>query len=270
VSGSDRSRRVRAFAHDLSDRLQADIKATYDSGSRWYLEWVDGPTRATVRAAVDTADLAGAQIRTARGRSVRAAAVAAVRLAAAGEFTIGRRWGVPLSQIEHHLDDIDHPEQTVDEREEHMVGRLLAAATPPGQHWPDDYRIGELVAENGLAWLLDGARLTPLEVLTARYAQGEAARAWRERTETMPVRPAVEAALTDPNLEPAAALATLTLLRELRVDQERAEAAAIAAARRAEVSWADIGTALGVSKQSAHKWGSRRAAGASSRASAQG
>jgi hypothetical protein len=270
MSGSDRPRRVRAFARDLSTRLQASIQATYDSGTRWHLEWVDGPTRAAVRAAVDAADLAGAQIQTSRSASTRAVAAGAVRLAASGEFAIGRRWGLPLTQIERYLEDVNHPDRTVDEREEHIVGRLLAAATPTGQRWPNEYRIGELVVENGLAWLLDGAQLAPLEVLTARYAEGQAALAWRDRAATMPLRPAVEAALADPDPDPATTLATLSLLRQLRLEQEQAEAAAITAARRAEVSWADIGTALGVSKQSAHKWGSRRAAGAPTRASVQG
>src|SRR6266536_5292682 len=138
MSGSDRPRRVRAFAHDLSTRLQARIQATYDSGTRWYLEWVDGPTRAAVRDAVDAADLAGAQIQTSRSVSSRAVAVGAVRLAVSGEFAIGRRWGRASTQIEHYLEDVDHPERVADGREEHLVGRLLAAATPPGQPWPDE------------------------------------------------------------------------------------------------------------------------------------
>jgi hypothetical protein len=41
--------------------------------------------------------------------------------------------GTALTQIERYLEDVDHPERAIDEREEHMVGRLLAAATPTGQ-----------------------------------------------------------------------------------------------------------------------------------------
>jgi hypothetical protein len=90
---ADRSRRVRAFARDISDRTQTTIEATYDTGARWYLHWTDGPIRSGVRADAEAADLAGAQITTSRSLSARAIAVGAVRLAAAGELSSSRRWG---------------------------------------------------------------------------------------------------------------------------------------------------------------------------------
>jgi len=81
MSGSDRPRRIRALAQTLSARTQTEIRPTYDTGARWYLEWTDGPTPAAVRAAVDATDLAGAEIRLYRSLSARAVAVGAVRLA---------------------------------------------------------------------------------------------------------------------------------------------------------------------------------------------
>jgi hypothetical protein len=103
-------------------------------------------------------------------------------------------------------------------------------------------------------------------VLTARYAAGDAARAWRERAQTMPVRAAVDAALADPDIAAAAALAMVALLPQLRAEQERTEAAAVTAARKAGASWADVGQALGISRQSAYKWAKLRTDGAPSRA----
>jgi len=137
------------------------------------------------------------------------------------------------------------------------------------------YRIADLVAERGLAWLLpDGAGdpadaepgLAPIEVLTARYATGPAGRAWREQARTMPVRAAVQAALADPDLDTDAALATVALLPQLRAEQEHLEAAAVDAARRVGASWTQVGTALRISKQSAHTWARRRSTGIRSRA----
>jgi hypothetical protein len=278
MSGSDRPRRVRGLAQTLSTRTQTDVRATYDNGARWYLEWTDGPTVAEVRAAVVATDLAGAEIRTYRTVSARAVATGAIRLAAAGELTIGRRWSQPLDQVRDALDDVAHPDRPRDQREDRMAARLLDAATPTDQQWPapNEYRIADLVAERGLAWLLpDGAAapadqqpgLTPIEVLTARYAAGPAARAWREQAQTMPLRAAVEAALADPVLDADAAVAMVALLPQLRAEQEHLEAAAVDAARRAGTSWAQVGAALGISKQSAHTWARRRSTGARSRAS---
>jgi hypothetical protein len=103
-------------------------------------------------------------------------------------------------------------------------------------------------------------------VLTARYADGPAARAWREQAQTMPLRAGVEAALADPDLDADAAMAMVALLPQLRTEQEHLEAAAVDAARRVGTSWAQVGAALGISKQSAHTWARRRNAGARSRA----
>jgi len=159
-----------------------------------------------------------------------------------------------------------------------MVSRLLAAATPTDRTWPqpDEYAIADLVAERGLTWLLpapgealvDEPELTPLEILTACYATGAHARAWQERAQPMPLREAVDAALADPALDQPAALAMVALLPQLRVEQERTEAAAVEAARRVGASWSAVGAALGISKQSAYTWARLRNAGAPSRATA--
>lgn len=274
MAGTDRPRRIRALAQTLSTQTQAELRVTHEGGARWYLEWTDGPTRTAVREAVDAADLAGAEIRLYRTFTARAVALGTVRLAAAGELGIGRRWGQPLSQVQHALDDVDHPERPIDHREDQMATRLLAAATPADRQWPDEYHIADLVAQRGLAWLLtttgeetaDAPDLAPLEILTARYAAGGQARAWQEQAQPMPLREAVEAALADPTLDQPTALAMVALLPQLRVEQERTEAAAVDAARRAGASWSAVGAALGISKQSAHTWARLRTTGRPSRA----
>jgi Helix-turn-helix domain len=176
------------------------------------------------------AALAGAEPTLYRRLSSRAIAVGAIRLAA-GELAIDRRGSIPETRAERYLDEIDDPEHPAGEREHHLVRRLLAATTDPAPGWVSDAGVVRAVVGQGLGWLLEGggdasAVLEPRELLTARYATGAAAAAWRDRAEPMPIRDAVEAALADPDLDGPAALATVTLLRELRAEQERAEAAA--------------------------------------------
>lgn len=259
----DRARQVRALVRDLSRRVGTEIRATYDAGT-WRLEWSDGPTPQMVTADLAKTDV---EITIHRSLSARAVALGAIRLAAAGGFARQRR--PPVDQVEATLDDVDRPELAADDREEHLVERLLAeAADRPG---PLQSRVCELVAERGLGWLVTTAGVaTPLEILTARYATGAAAVAWRERAESMPVRAAAEAALADSTIDAAGALATLSLLKMLRAEQERAEAQAAAAARQTGATWTQIGAALGITKQSAAKWAANRTAKVPSRASAQG
>lgn len=266
----DRARQVRAVVRDLSTRAGTEIRASFEAGT-WRLEWSDGPTPRGVMSDLATADLA-AEITIHRSLSARAVALGAIRLAAVGGFapTSRRR---PADQVEAALDDVEHPELAADDREEYLAERLLAEAEVADRSGPAQSLVCELLAERGLGWLVTTAGVaTPLEVLTARYATGPGAVAWRERAEPMPVRVAVEAALADSTIDTPAALATLGLLKVLRAEQERAEAHAAAAARRTGATWTQIGAALGITKQSAAKWAANRTGGVSSRTrpSAQG
>jgi len=59
------------------------------------------------------------------------------------------------------------------------------------------------------------------------------------------------------------------LLAQLRAEWEATEATALARAHEAGASWTDIGTALGVSRQSAHARARRRSTGTPTRLSTQ-
>ncbi|MEU1813211.1 hypothetical protein [Micromonospora aurantiaca (nom. illeg.)] len=57
MAGSDRSRRMPAFARDLEGRYGTRFEAVYDSRPTWRLERTDGPSADTVRQAADAGAL---------------------------------------------------------------------------------------------------------------------------------------------------------------------------------------------------------------------
>lgn len=264
----DRARLVRAFVRDLSAATGVEFRHVYEAGAVWRLEWTDGPTPSTVMAALAAADLAGVDLTCHRSLSARAVALGALRSALDGAFTVQRGWRSPADQVEAALETVEHPERPATEREEWLTERLLAEAANSPRPGPAQSQVCELLTEHGVAWLIGGddTRLSPVEVLTARYATGAQATAWRNQAVPMSVRTVVERALADPELDASGALAALTLLRELRVEQEQAEAIAAEAARRAGATWTQIGGALGITKQSAAKWAAHRSARVPSRA----
>lgn len=270
----NRGKQARATARALAEHfgLRA-VEARYDDygdGPAWYLNWSNGPTYTTMQAALD--DLAPqlapdvGRWRLSRVVQDDALAVQAVRLALAGQLHPG---GSPNGQIETACHTTDDPDRPVDEREAAMARRLLEAT--------GGSRMGELLQERGLAWLLPrqdtrpredaDARVdepqTALEVLTARYAVGEARRRWERQTITLPVQDAVEAALADPDTPGTCINAALTLLPVLRAGIEArldaTEKRAMAAARQRGRSWSQIGRRMGISAQAAQQRAARRA-----------
>lgn len=273
---------MRALAQDLEDRFGTRFEAQYHEATTWNLSWSLGPLYETVRSVVDQrADrLAGATVRLSRGRGGdREIALAAIRLALDGALEPERRWGGEYSahsQAEHYLDHTEYPERATP-REEAMARRLMQQAAEPRTFgtgvYVNEYTMCKLVDDRGISFLLESPatdleqdgraeaeNLHPsaLEVLTARYATGEAARAWRRTARTLSARQAVDTALTDPQLSGRDALAVLAVLQQLRAEldgQERQTAAVLSAGVAAsELTYDDVGRALGVTRQSAHTW----------------
>ncbi|MER8184547.1 hypothetical protein [Kitasatospora sp. NPDC094015] len=223
-------------ARRLADRLTAQyripIEPQYDPGSRrWTLRWYDGPPVSAVRAALGKLGTEAARMLVRRDLTTRALALAAIRETRAGAM---HRWVGSWGQryhLEQILADRPFPDRTDGPREAAMLERLLQAATDAHGRWPhpDENKAFELVARNGVAWLLpddrlagpedrQGIALSPLEYLTARYAAGVHRTAWETALATMPLRAAVIAARDDTAATPDAARAALTLLPDLRTE----------------------------------------------------
>ncbi|MER5635433.1 hypothetical protein ABT095_00565 [Kitasatospora sp. NPDC002227] len=225
--------RLGRLAESLSTRHRTAIELLPDPDHRrWTFRWYDGPTVTAVRADLDQEAPAGVEVAARRDFSTRALALAAIRETRAGAM---RRWVGSWGQryhLEQLLHELPHPERTAHAREAAMLDRLLRTATTGAGRWavPDESRAFELIARDGIAWLLpqplpqhrlaapgvtDGLALDPLEFLTARYATGVHRTAWETALTPMPLRAAVAAAQADPAPTPEAASAALSLLPTL-------------------------------------------------------
>ncbi|MEU9128483.1 hypothetical protein AB0D08_10290 [Kitasatospora sp. NPDC048540] len=225
-----RGPRARRLADRLTAQYRIPIEPQYDPGSRrWTLRWYDGPPLAAVRAALGRHGPEAEQLLVRRDLTTRALALAAIRETRAGAM---HRWVGSWGQryhLEQVLADRPFPDRADSPREAAMLERLLQAATAGHGRWshPDENKAFELVARDGVAWLLpddrlagpqdrDGLALGPLEYLTARYATGVHRTAWETALATMPLRAAVTAARDDGAPTPDAARAALALLPALR------------------------------------------------------
>ncbi|MEV7180864.1 hypothetical protein [Kitasatospora sp. NPDC093679] len=235
--------RLRRLADRLGVQYRTAFEPQYDPVRRcWTLRWYDGPTPATVQSALRRLGPESEGVLVRRDLTTRSLALAALRETRAGAM---HRWVGSWGQRYHLaqlLADQEHPDRTAGPREAAMLDRLLAAATPDGGGpWavPDESRAFELIARDGIAWLLpserlagpddaDGVALTPLEYLTSRYAAGVHRAAWETALTTMPLRAAVTSAEADPEPTADAARAALALLPALRAqlnrDLDRAQA----------------------------------------------
>ncbi|WP_282204243.1 hypothetical protein [Kitasatospora fiedleri] len=220
----------------MSKTYRCTITADYyDDKRRWELRWHDGPTAATVVAAV------GRQLPEHRevvspGRrySDEAMVLAAIRLYAAGRDR--EYYGLDYAAA-RFLEDVADPMSTATAREAAMVERALDASAGTNvwgtREWRDALNL--LTRHGGIGWLLESQppggeegrpeadapsapALAPLKRLTARYARGEDLLAWRKGVATMSVRTAVDAVLADPEAYKDAAVAALELVPLLQVE----------------------------------------------------
>ncbi len=263
-----------------------DCQSTMDVRSegrgKWRISWTDGPSVTRVSRSIDRdlPDLAG--IRFDRDYQPRTTVLGALRVvAAATEDRMARLtdplWGGLESAAREHLDDVTDPWEGATARERAMVERLLDR-TARRDAWGDiafedeDAALDELLRRRGVTWLLEPASdttapepirqaepdaiadalvLTPLELLTARYAAGADRQAWDQGAQPMAASRLFAQAADDSAIGKPEALAALGLAAAVRAEADAREARLIDAARAAGASWAEVGGTLGMTKQSA-------------------
>ncbi|BFV55189.1 hypothetical protein KCMC57_up02930 [Kitasatospora sp. CMC57] len=231
---TSREARLRRLAERLGTQHRVKVEPLFDPARKsWTLRWYDGPAVAAVRSALTQDGPENAAVLARRDLTTRALALAAIRETRAGAL---HRWVGNWGQryhLEQMIGDRPYPERTADQREERMLTRLLAAATTGSSAVPDENRAFELIARDGIAWLLpehrltepdradgaDGLALSPIEFLTSRYATAEHRSAWETALTPMPLQAAVAAVRADPDAAPEAARAALALLPTLRAER---------------------------------------------------
>jgi hypothetical protein len=192
---------MRRLAQELTVLAGVPVQARYDSpGRRWQLEWSNGPTIAAMtahlsgrpqRVGLTPADLA--RIDCQRIEQDDAHAVQAIRLGLAGSLPLDSRQGVAAA-IRAAAADTDHPGAASEHAEQKLAERLQAAAGARGVDG-----MAELIcAHRGISWLVEtpdtpnagatspGDLRAALHLLTARYATGPAATAWRRQAAPCP------------------------------------------------------------------------------------
>lgn len=227
----NRSARIRKLASALSEQFKLEyskhewIEAEYDDRrAEWTLSWIDGPTLARVTRAARAADEEAVDgVRYQRRYSQQAYALGAIGWAQAGaDLQGGNSWWA-VSRVEEHLAKVKNPGRPKPGREADMVRRLIAAADGDrGRNYAEGAEICGLVDKRGLAWLLIPAGkpderlpLTPLEVLTARYARGEKQRAWGQHLTPLTELEAFAAVQADPEAPAEAVDAVLELVPDV-------------------------------------------------------
>lgn len=273
---------LRGLAAETSDAYGCRAGATHEGGGAWLMQWTDGPTELDMRARI-AAVAPEVEVDLRRAYSPRAWTLAALRACLSGQVDRFGLDGVQLArQVEVELREIDAPDQPRDG--EQLVAALAERHLDRVEEGAavSEERLLQSLATEGPAALLtprqakldasDVLTMSPAQHLTARYARGEDAWAWRMRLRTLAVSDLVAAASADEDLDRVGRLAVLGLLEEMRRLWEATEAAAFAAARDVEApggqaSWSQIGDVLGISRQGAQDRGKRRAAGGSSRLS---
>ncbi|MFI1226284.1 MULTISPECIES: hypothetical protein [unclassified Streptomyces] len=162
-------------------------------------------------------------VRYERRYSQQAYALGAIGWARAGEDLQGGNGWWAVSRVEEYLAKVKNPGRPKPGRETDMVERLIKAADGGrGQHWAEGSEICGLVDKRGLSWLLIPAGkpderlpLTPLEVLTTRYARGEKQRAWWEHLTPLTELEAFAAVQADPGAPAEAVAAVLEFVPDV-------------------------------------------------------
>ncbi len=268
AGGSARSSRVRTLVTRIASECSIRADAQYDR-RRWILTWNNGPTRAHLaprvarhahQLGVDASDIELDRI-----VQPNALPVQAIRLGLAGQLPLYNSTDIARA-ITSAAEATDYPDRPADDRERLLAARL-ASAVPQG----DERAIAEFLrARGGIGFLMTppaeaapsapcgGPAATPVEAalaqLTASYATGPAATAWRERAALLPAEAALASVAADRTPPADLACAGLTVLRSNLEDLEHTELALLIAARAGGATWAQIGSALGtVNRQTAQK-----------------
>lgn len=282
--------RLRTHAFGLAKVYGCPMDVEVEERGRWRVAWTDGPSLTLVISSFqrEFPDLTG--IRYGRDHERRPLMLGALRaVAAATEERLDQlthpMWGDLESAARTQLDDVTDPWENATTRERAMVDQLLTR-TARRDYWGDgpfedtDAAFAELLRRRGVAWLLEPAPepttsaparqvapdgpadalvLTPLEFLTDRYAAEADRRAWEQDAQPMPASRLFAQAADDTGIGKAEALTALGLAAEV----DAREARLIDAARAAGASWTEVGTVLGMTKQSASERRNRLSAASS-------
>ncbi|MET9528209.1 hypothetical protein [Streptomyces coeruleorubidus] len=221
-----RAERLRKVAWKLTEQyglphngqIEAEID-DYAHPKRWRFIWWDGPTETQVRRAaakLDKEALDGVAFR--REYSDTAYAVAAIRFLHEGDPGEDEyRAGVSVYDARRLLEGLKNPGPS-DDRERFMAARLIANSERHSSAFGDGDAICREATDKGLSCLLrgeDAPPLSPIEMLTERYASGRAGAAWMRRLIPMTALEAFAAVQADEKAAPEHVAAALSLLPEL-------------------------------------------------------
>ncbi|MGW5677265.1 hypothetical protein ACWEV4_19655 [Streptomyces sp. NPDC003860] len=197
-----------------------EIRANTDGSG---VVWTDGPTvEAMRRAAAEVTGARGRHTGLRRELSAEAVALGAIRMTA-DHATGGPGGGIGPASVAAFLQDTPLPAATT-ERERALVYAVIYQVRDDHRRntaRPED--ICDLVA-SGLGHLARRLDLSPLELLTARYASGAARHAWQRALVPMPAKDAFLAVHRDPCARAEHVRAALAVLPEPPPELEAAAA----------------------------------------------
>ncbi|GAA1110977.1 hypothetical protein [Streptomyces javensis] len=229
---SNRAKRLHTLARDLTKRFELPpdtVRAELDEyyrPAKWFLRWTDGPTVAQLtRAATEIDSEVLGEATLFRGYSDFVWALATLRLTmTTEELPPGEGYYPNDWDVRQWLEKRRAPAPR-NKREQVLADRLAAICDDSISGRPSQDLIVDFVRENGVAPLLQAegpgeAPMTPVEILTARYAANEARKTWKRRLAPMEALAAFLAVLADPEPESAVASAALALVPEVhrRID----------------------------------------------------
>jgi hypothetical protein len=231
---ANRSTRLRRLSGTLTELFglpwgRGSLEAYYDETSReWSFRWTDGPTVAQVKKeATQRQPEACEGLKYVRRLSDEVCVAGLIRMTTAAEPHEDERFRGRhffRSDIEQYFARAKNPSPKAG-REATMVANLLKLAEGHGRNYMDmPERVADYLATYGFTRALADVELTPLELLTHRYAEGDAERAWRFRLATMTPLQAFSAVQADPEAMHDAITAALTLLPELHAALDTAAA----------------------------------------------
>jgi hypothetical protein len=230
-----RAERLRKIAWKLTEQykmprnwpIEAEVDE-YTQPKRWTFIWRDGPTETQVQRAaakLDKEALDGVGYR--REYSDTAYAVAAIRFLREGDPGEDPfHAGVSVYDARRLLDTLKNPGPS-GEREHAMAARLVKASERHSSAFGDGDSICREATEKGLSPLLrgeDAPPLSPIEMLTERYARGRASGVWMRRLIPMTALEAFAAVQADEKASPEHVAAALFLLPELHAALDAAAA----------------------------------------------